>query len=115
MQWQVTTQPNFVTKLKPTQSEKLPSQIKPKPTKKPIISTVPDLVKKPTLPSTTISSKPSSNTLKPSQVCIFYFNVQSSCGILIHDVNIHFFDKKKPFWAKNTYKKHYASIFKILA
>lgn len=53
-QWQVTTQPNFVTKLKPTQWEKVPSShIKPKPTKKkPIASTLPELVKRPTFPST---------------------------------------------------------------
>lgn len=38
-QWHVTTQPNFITKVKPTQWEKLPSRPKPKPTKKPIVQT----------------------------------------------------------------------------
>lgn len=35
-QWHVTTQPNFITKPRPTQWDKLPSRPKPKPTKKPI-------------------------------------------------------------------------------
>ncbi|XP_055309194.1 serine proteinase stubble [Sitodiplosis mosellana] len=53
-QWQVTTQPNFVTKPKPT--EKLPSRPKPKPTKKPIVSALPHIVKRPTLASTTTTT-----------------------------------------------------------
>lgn len=72
MQWQVTTQPNFVTKLKPTQWEELPSQIKPKPTKKPI-SLVSDLVKQSTLPPIHSTSKPSSYPPKPTGV--FFHNV----------------------------------------
>lgn len=71
MQWQVTTQPNFVTKLKPTQWEELPSQIKPKPTKKPI-SLVSDLVKQSTLPPIHSTSKPSSYPPKPTGVLFHY-------------------------------------------
>lgn len=80
-QWQVTTQPNFITKVKPTQWEKLPSRSKPKPTKKPIVSTIPH-VKRPTSPSsafstttkatatatTILNSLPQSTKPKPSQV-----------------------------------------------
>lgn len=74
-QWHVTTQPNFITKPKPTYTwEKLPSQPKPKPTKKPIPSaTQNELVKRPiATTSTTITTSTSTSTQshrpKPTEV-----------------------------------------------
>lgn len=72
MQWHVTTQPNFVTKLKPAQWEKLPSHTKPKPIKKPIVSPIPDLVTKttvaPILSTMLTTSLLPINMSKPSEV-----------------------------------------------
>lgn len=75
-QWHATTQPNFITKVKPTQWEKMPSRQKPKPTKKPIVPTI-GHVKRPTLPSTSTTTStvtkvssllPQSTKPKPDEV-----------------------------------------------
>lgn len=68
-QWQITTQPNFITKVKPMHWEKLPTSLKPKPSKKPIASTMSHM-KRPTLstPTTITNSLPQSNKPRPAEV-----------------------------------------------
>lgn len=67
-QWHVTTQPNFITKPRPTVWEKLPSRPKQKPTKKPIfIHTEPPIIHSsgPEPPRQTTTYRP-----KPEEVSI---------------------------------------------
>lgn len=74
----MTTQPNFITKPKPTYSWEKPSRPKPKPTKKPQHPTNGnDIVKRPPAisPATSNVQTPSTQTTKPKppEVSLFYF------------------------------------------
>lgn len=66
-QWQVTTQPNFITKPKPTYSWEKPLRPKPKPTKKPHPSNGNVIVKRPPAISSASStaSQATQTTTKP--------------------------------------------------
>lgn len=95
-QWHVTTQPNFITKPRPTQWDKLPSRPKPKPTKKPIHFTemsppsqpaiihtnASDSGKRPTTSSTTTTTTSHTSTTKPKPQVIYYSIIFSAFLLL---------------------------------